>query len=53
MLSLPLSLHNAKANSDFALKKLLRIDRGSLGGALHSGTSIHNHDGCNGIIYIF
>ena len=30
----------------------LRIDRGSLGGTLHSGASIHNYDCCNSILYI-
>ena len=30
----------------------LRIDRGSLSGALHLGRSIQNCDSCNSILYI-
>ena len=29
-----------------------RIDKGSPGGAHHSGTSIHNYGNCNGMSYI-
>ena len=32
---------------------ILKIDRGSQRGAVHSGTSIYNNDRCNGILYIF
>ena len=35
------------------LHRQLRIDKGSPGGALHPGTSIHNYDSCCGILYIF
>ena len=31
----------------------LRTDRGSQRGAVHSGTSLHNDDRCNGMSYIF
>ena len=30
----------------------LRIDKGSLRGALYLGTCIHNNESCNGISYI-
>ena len=30
---------------------MLRIDKGSPGGALYLGTCIHNYGNCNGLLY--
>ena len=34
------------------LQVVLRIDKGSPGGALYLGTCIRNYDNCQGILYI-
>ena len=38
--------------SGFFIGRLLRIDKGSLRGALYLGTCIHNNGSGNGILYI-